>query len=52
MRSTFYLSDGKCYEKVRPKGIGVEGETIVDEGRAEPHVVAYECLLPQVWPHE
>ena len=46
------LSDGEGGEELRSEGVGVQGEAVVDEGGAEPEVVADQGLLPQVRPDE
>ena len=47
-----HLSDGECEEEVSSESVGVEGEAVVDEGGAEPEVVADQRLLAQVRPQE
>ena len=47
-----HLSDGECEEEVSAESVGVEGEAVVDEGGAEPEVVADQGLLPEVWPEK
>ena len=47
-----HLSDGECEEEVSSESVGVEGEAVVDEGGAEPEVVADQGLLSEVGPHE
>ena len=49
---SLYLSNTECCEEVGTKGVGVESETVIDGGSAEPHVVADKGLLPHVWQQE
>ena len=47
-----HLADGEGGEELGAEGVGVEGEAVVDEGGAEPEVVADQRLLAQVRPQE
>ena len=47
-----YLPDGEGGEELGAEGVRVEGEAVVDEGGAEPEVVADQRLLAQVRPQE
>ena len=47
-----HLADGEGGEELGAEGVGVEGEAVVDEGGAEPEVVADQGLLPEVWPEK
>ena len=47
-----HLADGEGGEELGAEGVGVEGEAVVDEGGAEPEVVADQRFLTQVRPQE
>ena len=47
-----HLADGEGGEELGAECVGVEGEAVVDEGGAEPEVVADQGLLSEVGPHE
>ena len=47
-----HLPDGECGEELGAEGVGVEGEAVVDEGGAEPEVIANQSFLTEVWPEE
>ena len=47
-----HLADGEGGEELGAEGVGVEGEAVVDEGGAEPEVVADQRFLAQVRPQE